>query len=204
MAWWRCEFKAPGIVRDQHMSAAPLHAVRFHPRGKQLAYATWDRSVNFASLDSDAETPPPLAAQGQPRCIAFDRQGKVFAVTWGDGQLGVYDAATGALLRTRPIPGANQDFQWMSVALSPDGRRLATLGANHAIEVYDLQTDQPPTVLGHHRDGVRGLCFSSDGRLLASASMDRTAKIWKVDGGGEPLTLFGHTNRVNAVALAKR
>jgi WD40 repeat protein/serine/threonine protein kinase/predicted Zn-dependent protease len=177
-----------------------LPSVRFHPDGKQFAYATWERSAVFAPLSPGAATLSSLTSQAQPRSIAFDRLGKIFAVTWSDGSLGVYDHA-GKRLRRLPVVGANLAHQWMCVALSPNGQLLATLGVNNTIELYNLDTEKPPVVLGRHRYPIRALCFSSDGRSLASASLDRTAKIWSV-AGGEPLTLLGHTARVNAVAFS--
>jgi len=46
------------------------------------------------------------------------------------------------------------------------------------------------------------LCFSPDGRLLASASNDSTARIWKVSNGQEHGALFGHVSRLGAVAFS--
>jgi WD40 repeat protein/serine/threonine protein kinase len=180
---------------------APLPSVRFHPDGRQIAFNTWDRAVDFHALQKGGAALPRITGQGQPRGVTFDRQGKVFAVSWIDGQVGIYDAATGKRSRSLPAAGANQWFQWMPVALSPDGQFLATEGAGHGIELHDLRTGRPPLVLGRHREGVRGLCFSGDGRLLASGSADRTVKIWDVRGG-EPVTLLGHVARVNGVALS--
>ena len=55
-----------------------------------------------------------------------------------------------------------QSFQWMPVALSPDGKKLATLGADYTVLVYPLDGDGPPVTLGRHRDKVHQLRFSAD------------------------------------------
>jgi len=34
--------------------------------------------------------------------------------------------------------------------------------------------------------------FSPDGRLIVSASRDKTIRIWQADGTGEPVILLGH------------
>src|SRR4029077_20801545 len=94
-------------------AGAPLPSVRFHPDGKQFAFNTWERAVHFEPLEQGGSALPRITGEGQPRSIAFDRQGKVFAVSWIDGRLGIYDAVTGNLIRSFPVAGANQSFQWM-------------------------------------------------------------------------------------------
>jgi WD40 repeat protein/predicted Ser/Thr protein kinase len=58
------------------------------------------------------------------------------------------------------------------------------------------------TTLNGHADGVRSVAFSPDGQWLASASDDRTVKIWDAQTGQEKLTLKGHVDWVWAVAFS--
>jgi WD40 repeat protein/serine/threonine protein kinase len=56
--------------------------------------------------------------------------------------------------------------------------------------------------LGWHDGSVHGLAFSPDGKILASASSDRTIRFWEA-ATGEPLgTLTGHLEAVWCVAFA--
>jgi WD40 repeat protein/tRNA A-37 threonylcarbamoyl transferase component Bud32 len=57
------------------------------------------------------------------------------------------------------------------------------------------------TRLRGHTGAVTAVAFSPDDRLLASASVDRTVKLWDVTTGKEVRSLAGHTARVNTVAF---
>ena len=53
-----------------------------------------------------------------------------------------------------------------------------------------------------HKGNVAGVCFSPDGGRLASASADRTVKIWDAWSGQEIRSLTGHTDDVTGVAYS--
>ncbi|KAH6877188.1 Pfs, NACHT and WD domain protein [Thelonectria olida] len=57
------------------------------------------------------------------------------------------------------------------------------------------------TLEGHPKP-ITSIAFSHDGRLLASASMDRTAKIWDVVTGECIQTLRGHTYYIQSIAFS--
>ncbi|MBN3944395.1 AAA-like domain-containing protein [Nostoc sp. NMS9] len=53
-----------------------------------------------------------------------------------------------------------------------------------------------------HSDSVNSVVFSPDGKTLASASYDKTIKLWNRDTGKEITTLRGHSDSVNSVVFS--
>jgi WD40 repeat protein len=56
--------------------------------------------------------------------------------------------------------------------------------------------------LDGHSSEVTAVAFSPDGALLASASHDKTVKLWDARSGAEKQTLSGHSDWVTAVAFS--
>jgi CHAT domain/WD domain, G-beta repeat len=61
---------------------------------------------------------------------------------------------------------------------------------------------RPARTLTGHTRAVNGVAFSPDGRLLATASGDRTARLWDPATGEHRRTLTGHTGWVRGVAFS--
>ncbi len=55
--------------------------------------------------------------------------------------------------------------------------------------------------LKHHNDAIKCLLLLKDGNTLASASQDKTIKLWNIKTGKLIKTLEGHTDCVNSLAL---
>jgi hypothetical protein len=53
-----------------------------------------------------------------------------------------------------------------------------------------------------HLEGVTSVCFSPDGKRLATGSSDHTAKIWDLESGKVSLTLEGHSSSVLSVSFS--
>jgi WD40 repeat protein len=66
------------------------------------------------------------------------------------------------------------------VALSPDGRWLASGHGDGSVSFWDVARQAECRRLGGHRQEVTGLLFSADGRRLLSGSGDTTALYWDV------------------------
>ncbi len=68
--------------------------------------------------------------------------------------------------------------------------------------LYRLSHTQPVALIEGHTDAVQGVAYSPDGKRLASASADRTVKVWDAQTGQELFTLKGHKNAVRAVVFS--
>jgi WD40 repeat protein/DNA-binding CsgD family transcriptional regulator len=89
----------------------------------------------------------------------------------------------------------------LSVAFSPDGKKLAIGDINHKIRLWDVQAGVQLAMWEGHTDWVRSVAFSPDGQTLASGSHDRTVRVWNVETGQCLATFSGHPTWVRAVAF---
>ena len=77
----------------------------------------------------------------------------------------------------------------------------ATAGADGRIAIWSASKTQPDTVFEGHSAPIAALAVSPDQATLASASWDRTVRLWPL-AGGTPRVLEGHTQNVNGAAFA--
>jgi WD40 repeat protein len=91
-----------------------------------------------------------------------------------------------------------------SVAISHDGKRIASAVQGGAIQIWDLATGQPALTIPGNSRPVYSIAFSPDGSLLASASADNTVKLWETATGEVKFSLDGHTAGVRSVSFSSK
>lgn len=175
-------------------------------------------AANFAHGDFD------VAA------LAFHPQRFVLAATIATGEVRLWDLANQIKTNSVEVALEHSDAAWTAhsrqangIAFSPDGHLLATGSMDRMVKLWDLSSlddiltkhELPASVvLLGHTDHVGTVAFSSDGKRLATGSVDQTIRLWDVPGslqqgkrldgahGGICLAvLTGHDGSVNSVAF---
>jgi WD40 repeat protein len=146
------------------------------------------------------QAPPPISVSS----VAVSPDGSLVAT--GAGSIHLYDARTGALLRT--IDGAGG----RGVAFAPDGRTLAGAGfhlekpfgrPSTLLPIFDVQTGKRvQTLAGHTEWETDAIAFSPDGKLFASTGADKQILVWELATGMLKHRLPDQPSRVPALAFS--
>jgi WD40 repeat protein len=213
-----------------------LTCLAFSPDSRRLVLTT-----NFHPTVVDVTTGLPLlnlrANKRLVRAVAYGSNGDI---AWGgmDGDVMIWDEAVtryAAPVVTSILPGPLVprlarmwlDFEItpshvlpahtsraVSVAFSPDQRRLASSGIDGVIKVWEpsepeaLATGQAPKrwverfTLHDHLGAVHAVTFSPDGRRLASAGQDGSVRVRDAESGREIVVLRGHTDCAYTLAYS--
>lgn len=138
-------------------------------------------------------TIPPKHAWGES-ILAFTPDGRRLITCCRDSDLTVFDCGDGA--RVGSLRGHAAIVT--ALAISSDGRHIASGAANGHIRVWNAEAFDCVRELIGHTGGVSTLQFRDD-RSLASGSQDGTVRIWEI-GGPTRLSTLADIRGMTAVA----
>lgn len=145
----------------------------------------------------------PIGPLAPITALVFSPDGKQL-IAGSYGRVTIWDATTGSPIKTLTnVLGAVNDIRF-----SPDGKTLAVAGgqpsARGDIRLYSTDDWKLQTTLGGHLDVVASISFRFDGKQLASASFDKTIRIWDLDTKQTVLHYTGHSDFVHGVAFGPK
>jgi WD40 repeat protein len=162
-----------------------VYTAAFSPDGKSLLSGSSDGTARLWDVAGAASRMTLNTHESLVHNVAFAPDGKLFATAGWDKAVRFWDASTGKCEKTLQH-GAGV----LAIAFSPDGKLLASvtmldedeLAAGRRrpdVKLWEVETGREIGALEGHTHHVYGVAFSPDGKLLATASFDRTVKFWK-------------------------
>lgn len=195
---WNAATGSSVAVVPGHSSAVSAIAVTRH--GNRLASVSADRTLRVWALEPlrpvlTWEMPEPMQA------VAFSPDGKAIASGGDHGSIEIREAVSGRSLRRFSVPAGSGAVR--SLALSPDGRRLAAgTQSSEDVRVWEVESGRLLASLKGHSSAVTAVAFSPDGTRVISASSDRTLRVWDATHYDPLLVLRDNEDAVTSVAFS--
>jgi WD40 repeat protein len=173
-----------------------VFSVAFHPDGKRLASASFDKTVRLWDLATHKTLTTLSGHSDFVYAVAFNADGKWLVSASKDRSVKLVETDTGKSRFTFSL-----DDDVLTVTVSPDGKNVISSGFQPSLFWWDPTTGQRVRAQGGHGVATHEVCFSKDGKLLASAGADRTVRLWN-GGTGALLQTLPANSVAYAVALS--
>ena len=199
-----------GTIRLWHTQTAEQHRilmghkdlvynVAFSPDGKTLTSGSYDGTLRWWDLETGECRNTRTGHNSGAVNVTYSPDGKTIATATGNDAVSLWNAQTGILLQTLKVQHSNTIN---NVSFSADGKILAGGGYGRVIHLWDVKTGKRQNTL-NGQDTVTSVAFSTDRKILASASWDKnTIHLWDTQTGTIRHTLEGHTDAVNCVMFS--
>jgi cytochrome c len=172
----------------------PVRAIAIFSDGNSVLSGSFDTAAIRWSLKTESAEQVLRFHADAVNAVAFLKDGRM--VTAGaDAKVAIWTA--GRQQPDRVFDGRGAPI--VSLAVSPDGARLASASWDHTVRIWSLG-DGAQQVLEGHVQNVNGVAFTPDGRSLVSVGYDRELRIWPLAGGTPNVITLA--SPLNAVAVA--
>ena len=185
---------------------------RFSPDNKTLLtwqygkIKLWDVATakQFKTLDNPAES----QHDGKIEDIQFSPNGRTLSVLCSR-----YPSVGTVYFRNINSEEWNQlkrsrqnsnDKGYSSMFFSPDGNTLATIHKfDVRVDLWDANTGEYiNSLFGYDGSKIYTLCFSDNGRIIATGGQDGTMHLWAAKQGMHLMPLAGHKEEINKIVIS--
>ncbi len=160
---------------DQTHCDAGIHAIALTRDGKHVFSAGGDGTVAEWTAADLKLVRRYRGAVGAVRVVAVLRGDTQFVSAGDDRTIRVWDRKSGAVAASWDAPQPV-----FTLAVSPDGTRLATGDAAGGLRIWDIAARQEIVHFQAHTKVVTSVAYTRDGRRVVSGGADGAVRLWSV------------------------
>jgi WD40 repeat protein len=174
------------ITADRLRSTDPALAARLSLAAYTIAPTVEARSSLLGATGTPAVTRIVRPSRGAESVVLSPDGRTMFAAGTGPSDTAIltWDLSDRRHPRAIGTPLTGHTLPVFGLAISPDGRLLATGGRDQKVRLWNVADPDRPVALGVLPAGpvgtVYSLAFTPDSRTLAAGSSDRTVRLWDV------------------------
>ena len=199
--------KLEGLFKTFKGHTNGVSLVLFSPDGKYIASGSGSKygTIKLWSVASGECLKTFTGHTRGVKSLSFSPDGKYIASGDYDRTIKLWEVETGRCIKTLNVHQVSfsPDGKYFASA-SKDAKYISSLGEDKTIKLWEVETGRCiKTLIGHTRN-VEVVCFSPDGRYLASASgiFEETIKIWRMDDYKCIKTLKHYANNLESLSFS--
>lgn len=176
--------------------AAAVSGLSFLPGGRLVTAAAEPEAIGWEvsppwkldrTIGGEAAADAPV---DRVLTVDFSGDSRLLLVGGGvpsrSGELAVFSLDDGR--RTLHLPEAHDDVVF-AARFAPDGRRIASAGADKYLRTFDAGDGRGFRRFEGHTNYVLGVAWKGDGRTLASCGADGAIKVWDAETADQKATI---------------
>jgi serine/threonine protein kinase len=191
---WQC-------INSLEWHSKPINTIALFPNGQYLlsgddggTVAVWNLTMSRQPIATYCNNNSILSVAASPnlsQIASGDKNRKV--------QLRRWESIGNSLQELRPEASGYV----CAVKFSPDGKILASGGADRQIRLWNTDTSKIIYTLDGHLESITAIEFMPNGKILVSTGADRTIRFWDLESKQLLKTIEAHEHKIHALAISR-